>query len=194
MQTEFEATFPNIVKADIRQKLKSIGAELKRPEFMQRRSVFMLPKGHEIENGWLRVRDEADKITMTLKVVKNGGTIDEQKEVEIVIDDYKQGAELLRMIGCEEKAYQETKRELWLLDGVEITIDEWPFLEPLVEIEGSSEDKVRDVAEKLGFDFTQAYFGSVDGLYSKKYNISTKRINEETPEILFDMPRNPFLD
>ena len=32
--------------------------------------------------------------------------------------------ELLNTLGCQERAYQETKRELWKLDGVEITIDE----------------------------------------------------------------------
>jgi hypothetical protein len=31
-------------------------------------------------------------------------------------------------------------------------IDEWPFLEPFIEVEGGSELGVRQVSEKLGFD------------------------------------------
>jgi len=35
MQVEYEATFANIDKDEVREKLKSIGAQLVRPEFMQ---------------------------------------------------------------------------------------------------------------------------------------------------------------
>ena len=49
MQIEYEATFTNIDKDDIRQRLKKVGAKLSQPEFLQKRAVFYLPKGHEIE-------------------------------------------------------------------------------------------------------------------------------------------------
>jgi hypothetical protein len=51
---------------------------------------------------------------------------------------------------------------------------------------------VQAVAEKLGFDWSQAKFYAVDTLYSEKYDISTDQINNHTPEILFDMA-NPFV-
>lgn len=86
------------------------------------------------------------------------------------------------------------ERESWVLDDVEITIDEWPYLEPYVEVDGLSEMAVKLVAEKLGFDYSKAYFGSVSGLYSKKYGISDDRVNNKTPQILFNMSKNPFLD
>jgi adenylate cyclase class 2 len=79
-----------------------------------------------------------------------------------------------------------------MLDGVEVTIDTWPFLEPFVEVEGSSEAVVQAVAEKLGFEWATAKFCAVDTLYSEKYDISTDQINNHTPEILFDMA-NPFV-
>ncbi len=69
MDIEYEATFPNIDKKEVREKLKKVGAKLVKPEFMQRRFVFHLPKSYEIKGGWLRVREEGDKITMTLKIV-----------------------------------------------------------------------------------------------------------------------------
>ncbi len=68
MEIEYEATFTNISKEVIRQKLQDAGATLVKPEFLQKRSVFKLPTGHEIKGGWLRVRDEGDKITMSLKI------------------------------------------------------------------------------------------------------------------------------
>lgn len=192
MQVEFEATFEKIDKDQIRQKLGSIGATLVREEYMQKRSVFNMPAGHDIKGGWLRVRDEGDKITMSLKAVDGEG-IESQKEIEITVSNFDDAVALLENIGCKKKAYQESLRELWQLNNVDITIDEWPFLEPFVEVEGKSENDVREVAEKLGFDYSKALFDSVDAQYSEKYNISKEAVNQHTPEILFDM-ENPFLN
>ena len=191
MYTEFEATFTNINKIDIRMRLKESQADLVRTEFLQKRVVFYLPKGHEIKGGWLRVRDEGDKITMSLKIV-DGDKIENQKEIQLNIDSFENAVEFLKTIGCEKKAYQESKRELWKLNNVEITIDEWPFLLPFVEIEGKSEEEVKGVANKLKFDYSKAKFCAVDALYAEKYGISEDRINNQTPEILF-AGKNPFI-
>lgn len=191
MKIEYEATFPKIDIEQVRSKLRQAGAQCTKPEFMQRRAVFLLPAGHEIKGGWLRVRDEGDKISMSLKVV-DGESITDQKELYLEVSDYNEAVEFLKTIGCEEKAYQETKRELWRLQEVDITIDQWPFLEPLVEVEGESEQEVREVSEKIGFDWTNARFVVVGTLYAEKYNISEDRINNHTPKIVFDMD-NPFV-
>jgi adenylate cyclase class 2 len=190
MQIEYEATFIPVDKDEVRAQLKSAGAKLVRSEFLQKRSVFHLPQGHDITGGWARVRDEGNRITLSIKIV-NGSNIEDQKESQIVIDSFEEGKQILMLLGCREKAYQETYRELWKLDGVEITIDTWPFLEPFVEIEGESESVVRSVAEKTGFDWSQAQFCAVGTLYSKKYNLSTEIINDRTPRIVFNM-ENPF--
>src|SRR3990167_7325271 len=108
MYTEFEATFTNVNKDDVRTRLTKAGAKLVRKEFLQRRVVFNLPKGHEINGGWLRVRDEGNKITMSLKVV-DGTKIENQRETQLVIDDFDNAVSLLESIGCENKAYQETR-------------------------------------------------------------------------------------
>jgi len=191
MKIEYEATFINIDKQDIREKLRKIKAELIRSEFLQKRIVFNLPKRNEIKGGWARVRDEGDKITMSLKIVDGVG-IESQKEICLKVDNLEKAEEFLILLGCKKKAYQENKRELWKIDGIEVTIDEWPFLEPFVEIEGDSEESVRNVAEKLGFYYEDALFCSIDTLYSKRYNLSEDIINNQTPKIVFEM-ENPFV-
>jgi adenylate cyclase class 2 len=190
MKIEYEATFPNIDKDEIRERLKKAGAILIRPEFLQKRIPLNLPVGSEISGGFLRVRDEGDKITMTLKVV-DGEKISDQKEIILTVDNFDEAVNFLRAIGCTDKSYQETKREIWKLDGVEIMIDEWPFLEPLVEIEGSSEDEVKKVSEKLGFNYTDAIFCTVDKIYAKRYGISNRILTRGTPRLTFEM-KNPF--
>jgi adenylate cyclase class 2 len=159
---------------------------------MQKRVVFKLPEGHEISGGWLRVRDEGDKITMSLKII-DGDRIEDQKELCLKIDDFVTAVDFLKTIGCKSKAYQESKRELWTINEAEVTIDEWPFLEPFVEVEAETEERVREVSALLGFDYDQALFCSVDVLYSAKYGVSKEVINNQISEISFES-QNPFIN
>src|SRR3989339_2046154 len=172
MKVEYEATFTNIDKDEIRAKLKAVNAVLIKSEFLQKRVIFDFPAGHEIKGGWLRVRDEQDKMTMSLKIVSNTKKITDQKEICLIIDNYQQAVEFLETIGCQRKSYQETKREIWHLGQVEVCIDEWPFLEPYVEVEGKSEAVVKEVTQQLGFDYLLAKFCAADSLYQDKYGLS----------------------
>jgi len=191
MEIEYEAKFTNINKDNFRQKLKSVGAVLTKPETIYKRTVFFPPKDHNIFGSWVRVRDEGDKITMSYKVTTNGN-IETQKEIMLIVDDYDNACQFLLNLGCKEKAYQETKREIWDLNGVEITIDEWPHIEPYTEIEGKNEEVVKQTAKILGFDYSQAIFGAVDQIISKKYKISESVINDKIKRIVFG-EENPFL-
>ncbi|NND65230.1 MAG: CYTH domain-containing protein [Gammaproteobacteria bacterium] len=191
METEFEATFTNIDKTQIRARLEKAGAALERPEYLQKRIPFHLPKEKRSDHIWARVRDEGDKITMSVKTI-GGAKIDDQKEICIEVSSFDNAVELLTTIGCVPKAFQETRRELWLLDGVEVTIDEWPFLEPFVEVEGESEAVVISASKKLGFNYDDALFCAVGKLYADKYGIDMDQINDCTKQIIFDM-ENPFL-
>lgn len=192
MQIEYEATFTDIDKDDLRSRLKKAGAQKIYPEFLMKRYVWHFPKGHEVRGGWVRVRQEANQITLSVKIVADNKKIEDQKEICIKVDSFDKAKSLIDAIGCQFAAYQESKRELWKIGNVEITIDEWPFLEPFVEIEGSSEKAVKETAAQLGFDYSQAIFGSVDFQYADKYGISLDQINKHTPEIVFDMD-NPFV-
>ncbi|MEK7567455.1 MAG: CYTH domain-containing protein [Patescibacteria group bacterium] len=190
MNIEYEATFVDVNKDDVRKRLKEVGAQLIRPEYLQKRIPFHLPKEKRSDNAWARVRDEGDKITMSLKIV-DGDKIENQKEISLNIDNFDEAVKFLKAIGCEPKSYQETKRELWKLDDVEITIDEWPFLEPFVEVEGKSEIAVKNVSEKIGFNYDKALFCAIGKLYQIKYGVHLDQINN-AKKIVFDMD-NPFL-
>lgn len=191
MQTEFEATFWPINKDDARNKLKQIDGVLVHAERLMRRKAFNLPPSVSTSQRWARVRDEGDKITMSVKQI-SGENIEDQKEAQILVNDFDQAVEFLDLIGCTEKAFQETKRERWEVDGVEVTIDEWPFLEPLLEIEGGTENAVRLVSEKLNFSWSDARFCAVSSLYMEKFSITEDRINNGTPRLAFD-DQNPFV-
>jgi len=195
MKIEYEATFFNIKKDEVRKKLKKIGAELLKPEVLMRRVVFEPPKHIDKNNGYIRVRDEGyGKITMTFKIQDKGAGIETEKESEIEIKSFNDGVQFLIDLGYKKKSEQESLRELWKIDNVEIMIDTWPFTETYIEIEGKNEENVRKIVEKLGFDWKDAHFGpSMARFISKKYGISENDINNKIPIIKFNT-KNPFLE
>src|SRR3989339_582669 len=85
------------------------------------------------------------------------------------------------------KTFEENMREVWMRDGVEITIDTWPGLNPFVEIEGTNEKIVQEISNELGFDFGKAVFGSIDLVYEKEIGIPAETIIH-LPEITFSNP------
>lgn len=189
MRTEWEATFWPVGKDDARKRLTSVGAVRTREDRLMRRVNLYLPEGAEIR-GFARVRDEGGRITLSVKDM-SGTKMDEQKESEVVVDSFEEAEDLLRALGCRDKNYQETRREEWSMDNVSICIDEWPFLEPFVEIEGESEEAVRTVAKRLGFAWEEARFCSADRLYAERYGVEPSFVNQGIPRLTFGM-EDPF--
>ena len=198
MDIEWEATFWPIEKDVVRAQLSNAGAALSYPERLMRRVNLYPPDADYANYAWVRVRDEGEKITLTLNENKKNEqsaapteTIEDIKELEVQVNDFDIAHRLMLSIGCRDKNYQETRRELWTIGQTKITIDEWPFLEPLVEIEGGSEEEVRGVAEALGFDWSAARFCTADKLYAEKYGVESKFVNRGIPRLTFAM-ENPF--
>lgn len=185
MNTEYEAKFLSIDVKKLRETLAACGATRVYPEFLMKRVVFDLPK--KVVHGWARVRQEADKVTMSVKLFEGESMLD-QKEVELTIDNFEQGVVFLEALGMIKKAYQESKRERWNFDGVDVTIDTWPGLSTFAEIEGDSEAVVHTASEQLGFDWSQAVFGAVSVIYERELGIREHGILDETPMITFAQP------
>lgn len=173
MQTEIEAKFTDIDKDKIREKLRVIGANLTHSERLMMRTNFDYPDG---QNAWVRVRDEGDKVTMTYKRIFDR-TLHGTKEINLLVDDFARAVEFFKAIGLKSKSVQETKRESWLWNNCEITIDTWPWIPPFVEIEGSSEQEVRAAACALNFDWSRAMHGSVETVYQQHYDVSEEEID-----------------
>ncbi|GHU08689.1 hypothetical protein FACS189431_5400 [Alphaproteobacteria bacterium] len=190
MKIEIEAKWLGVNHDDLRLKLKKLGAKQMRPLTEMVRAVFDLPNNLNKKNGWVRVRDEGDAITMSYKQVDDK-SITGTKEVRLSVDDFENAVDFLNQVGLKQKSLQETKRESWELDGVEIDLDEWPWLPPFVEIEARNEEKLASVAESLGFAMSDAMHGSADFVYAKYYDVTIDEVNAwveikfgETPEWL----------
>lgn len=195
MPTEIEAKFLNIDIDDVRRKLKAAGAQVEHPMRLMRRDQFdhadeRYKKGHYSER--LRIRDEGDKLTMTYK--KSSPDSNYAHELETTIGSYNETKNLLEAVGLHSFSYQESKRETWHLDDVEVVIDEWPWVNPYIEIEGPSEKSIQTAAAKLGFDWSDAKYGSVDTAYMAQYPKMTKQDSiGDVAEVKFGLPVPQYL-
>lgn len=173
MNTEFEAKFVDIDHDKIRAKLKELGATLVHPMRLMRRAIIendALKKN----NGFIRVRDEGDRTTLTYKQFNNL-SIDGAKESEVIVSDFQNTLKILESAGLYYNSLQESRRETWLFEDAEIVLDEWPWLNPYIEIEANSEDDVKHATNKLGLDWNEAIFGDVMAAYRKQYPHLTEK-------------------
>lgn len=185
MNLEIEATFVEIDKSKLRAQLQSLGATLVNPERLMRRVVFDTGP-----HSFTRVRDEGDRIVLTYKC-HHDNTITGTEEINVEVSDYDDMIAILRASGLTPKADQESYRESWKLDDVEIDIDTWPWIPAYVEIEGPTPEDVSLVASRLGFDMQNAVYGSVDEIYRLYYDVTNDFINYDLREIKFtDAPES----
>lgn len=105
-----------------------------------RRIVF---KNGDIEQrgGWLRLRDEGRRTTLTYKqATADTSAIDTTLEAEVVVNDFEATRTLVTALGFRAVNYQENYREEWRLDAVIFDLDTWPDLPTFLEVEGPDED------------------------------------------------------
>jgi adenylate cyclase class 2 len=183
---ELEIKFLNINIEQIRTKLISIGAQLITSEYIMKRKTFDFSKISPNKNKWGRVRQEADKTTMTVKEI-TGNTIEDVLETEIMVDDFNKACKIFEECGINSKSFQENKREEWEYKNTSITIDTWPGLPTFIEIESNSIDSIKQTSEKLGYDYNYGVFGSIDFVYEKILKIPKEEIII-LPEITFQNP------
>jgi adenylate cyclase, class 2 len=173
MKTEFEVKILNIDVDYIQEKLKKLNAKKIMNRNMKRFVYDFNPKK---EKSWIRLRDNGQKTTLTIKEIQND-KIDGTKELAIEVSDFEKTNKILERLGYINRSYQENKRISYILDNVKIEIDFWPMLKPYLEIEGNSVKEVENIIKKLGFTMTDTTTMNTKEIY-KQQNIDTDKIKE----------------
>jgi len=177
MKTEIEGKFLDVSKRELRKRLQDLKARLVHKEMLMRRINYDYADGRlQKVGGWIRIRDEGDKVTLAYKQL-NDRTIHGTKEVSVIVNNFEDVCRFLEAIGLKKKSYQETKREKWLLYDIEITIDTWPWVPAFVELEGGNEMQLKKVAKMLNFDWSKVMHGSVETVYQKYFNFTEEEID-----------------
>lgn len=194
MNIEIEAKF-FIKHDDARKLLDAIGARMTHAPRTMRRVVIHTDDMSE-RSAFVRIRDEGYRVTITYKEFKND-TVDGAVESEIVVDNFDNAVKIFSGAGLDYDTYQESIRENWQLDGAEIMLDKWPWLDEFIEIEAVSVEEVRKLAGLLGLSWSSAIFGGVANVYRAQYTYigddgideinhgwSTMRFNDPKPSLL----------
>lgn len=195
MNKEIEAKFADVSHEDVRKKLMELGATCTVPMRDMKRVVIHTPD-MTTKNAFIRVRDEGQRVTVTYKQF-DSDSVDGANEYEVVVDDFDTAVNIFKAGGLAYDTYQESRRENWVLGDVEIMLDEWPWIKPYIEIEGESDEALREVAESLGFDWGDAIFGGVANIYLHQYphigQQGVDTINRDWSMIKFDDPAPALL-
>lgn len=164
-------------------RIRNMGGICIRGMFLMKRCTFDIPNSPR--GTFVRIRDEGNRITLTYKNLTSldiGG----MKEIELIINDFEKARQLLQVIGLVQASYEENRREKYLLNNVEITVDEWPGIPRFVEVEGKTEADVLDVLKKLGISTEGAVYGTVDEVY-RQFGIKIEGLTK----ITFENPPKP---
>lgn len=140
----------------------------------QRRYVYDIVPGDQ--STWMRLRANGSKVTLSVKKIHHDG-VDGTEEWEVEVVHFEETERLLRAMGFEPKAYQENRRYSYLVDGVEVEIDEWPKIPPYVEIEGPTPEAVYAVAAQFGWSKDDLTSINTTKVY-KHYGIDLAEIAE----------------
>lgn len=173
MQQEIEAKFLHVDHNAIRAKLKAAGATCEVPMRLMRRKMFDYPdRRFQTNHQRLRIRDEGNgKAFINYKSSNDSNYVD---EVEVLVSSLEDMATILKALGLINHSTQESKRETWHYKDVEVVLDEWPWVDTYIEIEGPTEAAIQKAAKELGFKWEEAEFGSVDDVYKAQFTKMTE--------------------
>ncbi len=188
MKTEIEAKFLDVDFDDVRRRLTLLGAICEQPMLLMRRVIFDIPHSPNKGFDFVRVRDQGDKVTLTYKHFHDENAISGARELETTVGDFDTTIDMLKTFGLEYKSHQETRRETWRLATAEIVLDEWPWLNPYIEIEADSEPVVKQVAKDLGFAWQDAVFGPAPQAYQVQYPDGDASQLINIPRVAFGEP------
>src|SRR5687768_16870905 len=116
MQQEKEVKFLDVDHAAVRSQLKKLGATLEEPMRLMHRSILDYPdrRMQKEKGGWIRVRDEGAKTTLTYKQVSEL-SLEGVHEIEVTVGSYDKTIQFLEAIGMWKQSEQESRRETWRL-------------------------------------------------------------------------------
>lgn len=196
MNTEIEAKFLNQRHEVIRERLKGIGSVCVAPMRLMRRAIIDYPdrrlqKG--TPNAYIRVRDEGDRVTLTYKQFTSL-SVSGAQEVDVTVSSFPDTVEIFTSIGFAVVSLQESKRETWRFEDCEVVLDEWPWLNPYIEVEGPTEQQLIALAERLELNWHDAVFGDVMVAYRAQYpHLTLEQTVGNIPEVTFDAPKPFFM-
>lgn len=173
---EIEVRFLEINYKDLIKKLHELGAQDFDEDFL-REIIFYdrdLKWMYEVKK-FVRLRQTKKGVFMTFKHNEEH-TATGTKEIEIEVSNINKAKEFLEEIGLVAFREQEKKRHTFKLGEVTIDIDTWPSIPTYVELEGPSEQSLKEAAANLGFDWKNVCLKVARFIIEEKYGIPVSKL------------------
>ncbi|MEK9181307.1 MAG: class IV adenylate cyclase [Patescibacteria group bacterium] len=126
------------------------------------------------ESKFVRIRQTKKGARLTFKQTLDEKTADGTIELEFGVDDRAMADKFLQAVGLTRFREQEKKRHSFRLGEVMVDIDTWPGVPTYLELEGPSEQALKEAALKLGLDWKDAHFGTAWHIIEEKYHIPVR--------------------
>lgn len=176
---EIEVRFPDIDKAVLVQKLHEVGAQDLGEDLLEDMIFYRQPDGTIMLKDFCRIRKTKDRTILTYKHHYEHSATG-TTEIEVMISDMEKGHDLLLAIGWHLVRHQQKKRYDFLINGCEVSIDEYPMAAPYVEIEGPSEEALKETATLLGLDWKDVYMKHALLLLMEKRGLDVDKMKTYT--------------
>ena len=179
-EVEIRLTNKDIKMSLLKKKLRKIGARIKQKERIFYYIIYLHPQ--KKNDYYIRVRDEGEKITMTVKTNLKNKYVD---EYEININDFNEADKILTLLGCKKHYEIHKLREKWEYRKCkEIVFDTYPAAEPYVEIECNNEKEIKEVLKDLDLNTNLKNYlntNQVSNFYLNEYGIKqVKKLQDLT--------------
>lgn len=178
MHIEHEIKFSPINIKEISNKIENIGGVKVMDRFLYKRYICDIN-----DHAFIRLRTTPKGASITIKECNDGNWQNHLLEQEMFINNFDEGKLFIewflknKLISDPNLRYQENIRTMYKIDDIEFCIDEWPLIEPFLEIEAPDQKSLEDIVKKLDLDFTKGLTGSVNNLAIKLYNIDLASYN-----------------
>ena len=164
MSVEIEGRIININPEETRDKIIKLGAKQVGFYNFKRYTFDSIPK---VDGRWGRLRTDGKNTTLTLKEIIND-SLSGTNEWEITVSDFKETLIILEKLGLLHQSYQENTRDDFIIEDTKISIDHWPQLGYILEIESNTEEDVKKYAKKLGFKEEDITTKDIQTLYLER--------------------------
>ncbi len=154
MAHEIETKVLDINALDIQKKLVELGGEM----IQKTRLIVDWYREKGVQEGqdpwYLRIRSYSDgKNEVTWKAKSDIlGVARKHKEINFMIEEPEKLSDLFEELGLEKYAHQEKDRISFTYKEWQFDIDQYPGMPAFLEIEGTSEDHVKEAMKLLGIE------------------------------------------
>jgi adenylate cyclase class 2 len=173
MAYEIETKVLDIDAQGIKKRLAALGAQKIKEAILK--VDWYRPKGiGEGEDPWfLRIRsDDEGRYEVTWKAKSDIlGTARKHKEINFAIPEPGKLADLFEELGLEEYAHQEKERESFVFKDWLFEIDSYPKMPPYLEIEGKTEEHVKEAIKLLGLEKNKTWAKGERTLVQETYGL-----------------------